>query len=118
MIRALFLMTLALPLPAKADPDWTQAFRAKVQACWLADPALAHVKVVAGFDLDTTGRVEGDVSLVRADGGTLADQARAFAAARRAVVRCQPYLAVLPDDQYALWHKVELTFVFPVTPSS
>jgi len=88
------------------------SFRLAVNACWNVDPGseAARATVVVGFNLTKAGRVDGDVRLVSASGGSNSAQSVAFQAARRAILRCQSSGYALPADKYAQWAEVEITF--------
>lgn len=90
-----------------------ESFRLAVQGCWSVDigSEASRVIVTVGFNLDRDGRVVGDVRLIGAGGGSGAIVDAAFAAARRAVLRCQSSTGYqLPDDKYDQWDDVEMTF--------
>lgn len=78
----------------------------------MVDPGsdAARATVTVAFALDREGRVEGDVRLLDATGGSQAAQDTAFGAARRAVLRCQREGYDLPPEKYDQWRAVELTF--------
>ena len=80
--------------------------------CWVVDPGsdAARATVSVAFALDREGRLEGEVRLLRAEGGSRAAQETAFGAARRAILRCQRDGYDLPADKYDQWREVELTF--------
>jgi hypothetical protein len=69
---------------------------------------LTTVTVV--FELGQDGRVSGDVRLLTHNAATAEAANSAFEAARRAVLRCQGDGYDLPDDKYAQWRLVEMTF--------
>jgi hypothetical protein len=66
--------------------------------------------VVVAFSLDQSGRVQGDVRQVSADGGNASAASIAFQAARRAILRCGAAGYSLPADKYDQWRDVEITF--------
>ena len=88
--------------PAPAHPD----LRTAIAACWTG-----HVSstVTVAFALTPEGRLEGDVRLVRVNGGDRAARQAAFQSARRAILQCQGdgYLlpAGIPDPG-----RIEMTF--------
>lgn len=90
-----------------------EGFRVAVNRCWNVDPGsvAARVTIVVSFDLDQTGKVQGDVRQISADGGDAGAVRTAFQAARRAILRCQnPNGYQLPADKYEQWKEVEITF--------
>jgi hypothetical protein len=73
----------------------------------------ANVTVVVGFDMQPDGRpVDGSVRLLDATGGTGAAVDAAYAAARRAILRCAAQQGGfdLPADKYDQWKRIEMTF--------
>lgn len=101
------LMTGTSDAPLTADE--ITAFKRQVQACWLQKPALPSVTV--GFSLDTDGRP--DAARIRLVGHAAAPDAavaQAFAAAKRAVLRCGRDGYTLPVEKYDQWRDIELTF--------
>lgn len=103
----LFLLAAAPALAQGNDP-------AAINGCWVVDPGTpaASVVLTVGFDLDAGGRViDGTMRLIRAEGGSPAAVEAAFAAARRAVIRCQgPAGYDLPGLAALAPFPVELTF--------
>jgi hypothetical protein len=89
-----------------------EGFRVAVNQCWNVDPGseAARVTVVVAFSLDQSGRVQGDVRQVSADGGNASAASIAFQAARRAILRCGAAGYSLPADKYDQWRDVEITF--------
>lgn len=90
----------------------TDSFRLAVNACWNVDPGseAARATVVVAFGMTEGGRVDGDVRLVSATGGSDGAQSVAFQAARRAILRCQSSGYKLPLEKYEQWREVEITF--------
>lgn len=90
-----------------------EGFRVAVNNCWNVDPGsvAARVTVVAGFSLTPEGKVEGnEVRFVSSQGAADAVDI-AFAAARRAILRCQGQNGYdLPAEKYGQWKDVEITF--------
>jgi hypothetical protein len=86
--------------------------RVAVQQCWVVDVGsrAADVTVVVGFALDRNGKVQGDITMLSAEGGDTAAAQTAFQAARRAVLRCQKDGYDLPVEKYDHWRDVEITF--------
>ena len=89
-----------------------EGFRVAVNQCWNVDPGseAARVTVVVAFSLDQSGRVQGDVRQVSADGGNASAASIAFQAARRAILRCGAAGYSLPADKHDQWRDVEITF--------
>jgi hypothetical protein len=52
--------------------------------------------------------VNNEVRMLASSGGDEAAASTAFGAARRAVLRCQPY--ELPAEKYAQWQEIEMVF--------
>lgn len=89
------------------------AFRVSVQSCWSVDPGsdAAQVTVTVGFNLDRSGRVEGNaIRQISGMGGSEAGVRAAYEAARRAILRCQGDGFPLPADKYEQWREVEMEF--------
>ncbi|WP_294227539.1 hypothetical protein [uncultured Shimia sp.] len=86
--------------------------RVAVQQCWVVDVGsrAADVTVVVGLNLDQNGKVQGDIRMLSYEGGDDAAAKTAFAAARRAVLRCQKSGYDLPAEKYDHWRDVEITF--------
>ena len=89
-----------------------EGFRVAVNRCWNVDPGsqAARVTVTVAFELDQSGRVQGDVRQVAATGGDASATGIAFQAARRAILRCGASGYDLPVDKYDQWRAVEITF--------
>jgi len=60
--------------------------------------------------LSQEGRIEGDIRLVGATGGSDEQARAAFQSARRAILRCGASGYDLPADKYDRWRDVEVTF--------
>lgn len=90
-----------------------EGFRVAVNGCWNVDPGsvAATVTVIVGFSLTQDGKVEGNnVRFVSSQGPAAAVDV-AFAAARRAILRCQGQGGYnLPAEKYGQWKDVEITF--------
>ena len=86
--------------------------RVAVQQCWVVDVGsrAADVTVVVGLSLDQNGKVQGEIRMLSYEGGDESAATTAFAAARRAVLRCQKGGFDLPADKYDHWREVEITF--------
>lgn len=88
-------------------------FRDQLSACWAinVDSPAADIVVTLGLELNRDGTVDANsIVLISHSGGTSSDVRLAFAAARRAVLRCQKGGYNLPPEKYELWRKVEITF--------
>lgn len=87
----------------------SEQFRREVQACWLVDGKVPSVTL--GFSLDRRGRVvASSVQEGRHAAGSEDAVAQAFAAAKRAVLRCGRDGFSLPVEKYGQWRDIELTF--------
>lgn len=78
-----------------------------VQKCWNPPPG-AVGQVSVHFQLNRFGEVIGTPKTITAVEGKEPDEI-AFAAAKRAVLKCQPY--ELPADKYDAWNEVIVNFV-------
>ncbi|WP_299415216.1 hypothetical protein [uncultured Sulfitobacter sp.] len=101
------------PIMASSRDGLTAAeaaeFRREVRACWLADANAPAVTL--GFSLDRSGRPgAGSVREVRHGAGGNQAVSQAFAAAKRAVLRCGRDGYTLPVEKYDQWRDIELTF--------
>ncbi len=106
------------PVAVPSGPPLTRgekdALRVAVQQCWnvgsLSSEAL-RVTVTVGVRMAETGRPEnGSITLLGFRGGNDAAAQKAFAAARRAVIRCGQRGFNLPAEKYARWRDIEMTF--------
>ncbi|EPX85856.1 hypothetical protein ruthe_01577 [Rubellimicrobium thermophilum DSM 16684] len=88
------------------------AFRIAVQSCWVVDPGsqAGRTTVTVVFELGRDARVQGDVRLLSHNAESQAAADSAFAAARRAILRCQGEGFPLPPEKYEQWRLVEMTF--------
>lgn len=90
-----------------------EGFRIAVNNCWNVDTGsvAARVTVVVGFSLTQDGKVEGNNVRFVSSQGPADSVDIAFAAARRAVLRCQGETGYdLPAEKYGQWKDVEVTF--------
>lgn len=112
LAAALAVTAPDLPAGPPLDGSEKEGFRVAVNRCWNVDPGseAARVTMTVAFSLDQSGRVQGDVRQVSADGGTSGSQSIAFQAARRAILRCGAAGYDLPADKYDQWRDVEITF--------
>ncbi len=104
--------------PAPSGPPLTtgekDALRVAVSRCWnvgsLSSSALATT-VIVGVELTQDGRpVTSSIRMISSSGGDSASAQQAFGAARRAIVRCGVSGFELPEDKYAHWRDIEMTF--------
>lgn len=112
-VRLVLPLMLAVGIgEACADPAQS-ALAQKISQCWNVGPdsAVAKVSVHVGFFLARDGRVLGDVQLLSASDASSEDVDVAFAAARRAILRCQGpdgYAVEMADGVVA--RAIDLTF--------
>ncbi|MFD3191699.1 energy transducer TonB [Sedimentitalea sp. HM32M-2] len=90
------------------------ALRVAVSQCWnvgsLSTDALATTVVVA-VALTPDGKpVSSSIRMLSQSGGTPASARDAFAAARRAIMRCGARGFALPPEKYGHWRDIEMTF--------
>lgn len=110
-IAALTLVgALALPQVAQAlTRAEAQRLRSQVQACWLAQSGSPTVTV--RFSLDRKGRPDASsLRMVARSAGSKQAAAKAFDAAKRAILRCGKDGYSLPVEKYEKWRDIELTF--------
>ncbi len=90
-----------------ADRD---GLRLAVSRCWnvgaLGTDAM-QVVVTVGMDMSRDG-APSNLRLVSHTGGSAAAAEQAYDTARRAILRCAPF--DLPQDRYAQWRQIEMTF--------
>lgn len=86
--------------------------RLAVQQCWVVDVGsrAANVTVTVGLSLDRNGKVQGDIRMLSAEGGSPVEAETAFQSARRAILRCQKTGYDLPAEKYGQWRDIEMTF--------
>ncbi|MCR9111877.1 MAG: energy transducer TonB [Rhodobacteraceae bacterium] len=92
-----------------------EAFRVAVGNCWSVDPGSPAAKIVVtvGFRLTQEGRVDGQkVQLLSSSDGDATAVEKAFASARRAILRCDIEKGGynLPIEKYDRWRDIEMTF--------
>jgi len=104
--------------PAPVGPPLSQgetdALRVAVSQCWnvgsLSSAALT-TSVVVGVEMTPQGRpVTSSIRMASFEGGTAAAAQQAFEVARRAIIRCGAAGFGLPEDKYAAWRNIEMTF--------
>jgi hypothetical protein len=91
------------------NPEILSNFIDKIKLCW--NPPTNYKRnvnyiVTLGVKLSINGNLEEDPVNLSPNSGVEALQA--YEAARRAVVRCQPY--ELPPDEYEYWQELEIKF--------
>lgn len=88
-------------------------FLRQVGNCWntgTLSTGAQNTIIVMSFDMTPDGRpVSDSIRLGSFSGGSAADADAAFQTARRALLRCTGEGYDLPQDQYELWSRVELT---------
>ncbi len=90
------------------------ALRVAVQQCWnvgsLSSDALATTVVVA-VSMAETGKPEmSSIRMLSHTGGSASAAQQAYEAARRAIIRCGADGFDLPQEKYAQWRDIEMTF--------
>jgi outer membrane biosynthesis protein TonB len=86
------------------------SLRSQVSRCWNPPVGAAEAEnlvVSIRIRLSRSGELEGNPEVVAGGGASMAERAAADAA-RRAVLRCQPYSA--PADKYEAWADVQFNF--------
>jgi hypothetical protein len=97
------------PLTA-AEQD---ALRLAVQACWVVDVGseAAAVTVTVAMRMQEDGRVVPDsLRMIDNSPGSESAVSTAYAAARRAILRCQRDGYPLPPEKFAQWREIEMVF--------
>ncbi|GLQ33780.1 cell envelope integrity/translocation protein TolA [Amylibacter marinus] len=82
-----------------------------IQQCWNVPVGLKNDGdnvVTMKINLNREGRLEGEPTRVSPQSGSAAGILQAYEAARRALIRCQPYN--LPDEKYETWREIEIVF--------
>ncbi len=106
------------PPPAPVGPPLTNseedALRVSVQRCWnvgsLSSEAMRTTVTVAVEMARDAKPIQNTIRLVGSEGGSDAAVNQAFEAARRAIIRCGLQGYGLPEDKYAHWQTIEMTF--------
>ena len=86
------------------------SLRSQVSRCWNPPVGAAEAEnlvVSVRIRLSPSGELEGNPEVVSGGGASMAERAAADAA-RRAILRCQPYNA--PADKYEAWADVQFNF--------
>jgi len=86
------------------------SLRSQVSRCWNPPVGAAEAEnlvVSVRIRLSRSGELEGNPEVVSGGGASMAERAAADAA-RRAILRCQPYNA--PADKYEAWADVQFNF--------
>lgn len=113
-IAALFCCALSGPAFAQTTgvPEWAIQFHDDVQRCWtVTEGDIPWPSVTVGFEMTSDGNpVVDSMTLLTASPADEEVTFAAFAAARRAVIRCAAIGYDLPADLYDQWKVVELTF--------
>lgn len=90
------------------------ALRISVQKCWnvgsLSSEALLTTVVVSVEMSESSTPVTSSIRLVSSTGGSSGAAKQAFAAARRAIIRCGARGFDLPREKYDHWREIEMTF--------
>jgi hypothetical protein len=106
------------PSPQPVGPPLTSSeldgFRRAVSQCWntgaLSSAAL-RVTVVVSAEMTEDGKpVSTSLRLLEASGGEGSAVTQAYEAARRAILRCGISGYDLPQEKYAQWREIEMTF--------
>ncbi len=82
-----------------------------IQQCWNVPVGLendASNVITMGVKLNRDGTLEEEPRRIAPISGSAAGILQAFEAARRALIRCQPY--DLPADKYETWREIEIVF--------
>ena len=112
-MRSFIALALIVAAPVYAgsalSADEREVFRSQVQSCWMLNEN--PTAVVIGFSLDRSGRPDAvSMRLISNNVGSDAQISQAFAAAKRAVLRCGREGYDLPVEKYEQWRDIELTF--------
>ncbi len=89
----------------------SEGLKFAIRECWSVPIGIqndSELKVTIGVELDRDGRVKGTPRLIEPVSIETSEMNQAFNAARRAVMRCQPY--DLPVDKYEHWRSMEVVF--------
>ncbi len=118
-VQAALAEALGAPAPAApTGPPLTSGEKNdlifSVSKCWnvgsLSSAALATTVVVAVTMTEDGKPVVSSIRLIGSSGGSDASASQAFAAARRAIIRCGGKGYGLPVEKYGQWRDIEMTF--------
>jgi outer membrane biosynthesis protein TonB len=101
-----------------AGPPLTQGekdgLKFAISRCWNVPAGLREaqeLEVIIGAELTADGEViAGSIRLVAPNPPPDARFEQAFAAGRRALIRCGPYGPILPREKYGQWRNIEVVF--------
>ncbi len=105
----------AVPLGPPLTRDERDGLRVAVERCWntgaLSSEALL-VTVIVSVELTRDAKpIQGSLRMVSFSGGTEAAANRAYEVARRAILSCGMRTGFgLPEEKYAQWKTIEMTF--------
>jgi hypothetical protein len=93
------------------DEDRRRVAR-QISSCWVVDNRAdwSKVSVTVRVNLDSDGKVRGDVELIDYSGGDDVTARGAFEAARRAILRCQSSGYNLPVESHEEWESSTIAF--------
>ena len=98
--------------PLRLTTEESEGLRLAIKECWSVPVGIqndSELKVTLFVELDRDGKVKGKPRLIEPNPiETTTEIKHAFEAARRALVRCQPY--DLPADKYEHWKSMEVVF--------
>ncbi len=99
------------PTPQQLTTEESEGLKFAIKQCWSVPIGIrndSELKVTLGVELDRDGSVKGSPRLIEPGSIETNEIRQAFNAARRAVMRCQPY--DLPVDKYEHWRSMEVVF--------
>ena len=98
-------------LSGRLTGEEEEGLKFAIRECWSVPIGIrndSELKVTLGVELDRDGTVKGTPRLIEPGAIESSEIEQAFNAARRAVMRCQPY--ELPADKYEQWQRMEIVF--------
>ncbi len=98
-------------LSGRLTGEEEEGLKFAIRECWSVPIGIrndSELKVTLGVELDRDGTVKGTPRLLEPGAIESSEIEQAFNAARRAVMRCQPY--ELPADKYEQWQRMEIVF--------
>lgn len=104
-------MSEASPDDRRLTTDETEGLKFAVQKCWSVPVGIRdddQLKVVLEVNLALDGTVVGPPVLIEPESAESGEIRQAFEAARRALLRCEPYQ--LPPEKYESWKQVVIEF--------